>query len=68
LYRLLALRDLGFSLEQTRGLLDDALSVDQLQGMLRLRRAPVEQTVGEEVARLRRIEARLRALEGRDEC
>lgn len=67
LHRLLALRDLGFSLEQTRSVLDDALSVDQFQGMLRLRRAQVEQTVNNETARLRRIEVRLRAMEGRDQ-
>jgi DNA-binding transcriptional MerR regulator len=67
LHPLLALRDLGFSLEQIRGVLDDELSTDQLRGMLRLRRAQVEQVVGEEQARLRRIEARLRALEGRDQ-
>jgi len=67
LHRLLALRDLGFSLEQIRDVVDDKLSADQLRGMLRLRRAQVEQVVGEEQARLRRIEARLRALEGRDQ-
>jgi DNA-binding transcriptional MerR regulator len=66
LHRLLALRDLGFSLEQIRELLDDGVSSDQLRGMLRLRRAQVEQVVEDEQARLRRIEARLRTLEGRD--
>ena len=34
--------------------------------MLRLRRAQIEQTVGEQQERLRRVEAHLRALEGRD--
>ena len=32
--------------------------------MLRLRRAQLEQSVGEEQARLRRVEAHLRAIEG----
>jgi DNA-binding transcriptional MerR regulator len=67
LHLLLALRDLGFSLEQIRDVLEDELSTEQLRGMLRLRRAQVEEVVGEERARLRRIEARLRALEGRDQ-
>lgn len=67
LHRLLALRDLGFGLEQIRDVLDDELSTNQLRGMLRLRRAQVAQAVGEEQGRLRRIEARLRALEGRDQ-
>ena len=65
LHRLLALRDLGFSLEEIRGLLADELTLEQLQGMLRLRRAELEQTVAEEQGRLRRVEAHLRAIEGR---
>jgi DNA-binding transcriptional MerR regulator len=64
LHRLLALRDLGFTLEQIRPLLDDDLSVEQLRGMLRLGRAQIEQNVAAEQARLRRVEAHLRALEG----
>src|SRR4051812_24844893 len=64
LHRLLALRDLGFGLEHIAELLDDDVSVEQLRGMLRLRRGQIEQTVAEEQARLRRVEAHLRALEG----
>lgn len=63
LHRLLALRDLGFSLEQLGPLLDDDPDVDQLRGMLRLRRAELEQTLADEQARLRRVEAHLRAIE-----
>ena len=64
LHRLLALRDLGFTLEQIRPLLDDNVPVEQLRGMLRLGRAQIEQNVEAEQARLRRVEAHLRALEG----
>ncbi|SRR6266851_1600353 len=64
LHRLLALRDLGFTLEQIRPMLDDDPSVEQLHGMLRLRQAQIEQDVADEQARLRRVEAHLRALEG----
>jgi DNA-binding transcriptional MerR regulator len=65
LHRLLALRDLGFTLEQVRELLlDDGLPVEQLRGMLRLRQAQIEQNVADEQARFRRVEAHLRALEG----
>jgi DNA-binding transcriptional MerR regulator/predicted transcriptional regulator YdeE len=63
LHRLLALRDLGFGLEQIRALLDEDPPVEQLRGMLRLRRAQIEHTVADEQARLRRAEAHLRALE-----
>jgi DNA-binding transcriptional MerR regulator len=64
LHRLMALRDLGFSLEQIGRLLDDDLSLEQLRGMLRMRQAQTEQAVAEEQARLRRVAAHLRALEG----
>jgi len=64
LHRLIALRDLGFTLEQIRPFLDDDPSVEQLRGMLRLRRAQIDQDVADEQARLRRVEAHLRALEG----
>ena len=64
LHRLVALRDLGFSLEQIGKLLEDEPPVDQLRGMLRMKQAQIEQTVAEEQDRLRRVEAHLRALEG----
>jgi len=63
LHRLLALRDLGFRLEQIGGLLDEEPPIDQLRGMLRIRQAQIEQTVAEEQARLRRVDAHLGALE-----
>jgi DNA-binding transcriptional MerR regulator len=64
LHRLLALRDLGLKLEQIRHLLEDEPPLEQLRGMLRMRRAQIEETLAEEQARLRRVEAHLRALEG----
>jgi DNA-binding transcriptional MerR regulator len=64
LHRLLALRDLGFSLDQISGVLDEDPPPDQLRGMLRMRQAQIEQTVADEQGRLRRAEAHLRALEG----
>src|SRR3954464_13966939 len=66
LHRVVALRDLGFTLEQIRDVLTEPPPVDQLRGMLRLRRAQLEQTLGEEQQRLRRVEAHLRALEWSD--
>ncbi len=66
LHRIVALRDIGFGLEQIRQALSETLSVEELRGMLRLRRAQIEQTVGEEQERLRRVEAHLRALEWSD--
>src|SRR5438270_1340871 len=65
LHRILALRDLGFGLEQIGVVVDGHLGLDELRGMLLLRRAQIEASVGEEQARLRRVEARLRLLERR---
>lgn len=66
LHRILALRDLGFTLEQIHDVLEENPPVEQLRGMLRMRQAQIEQTVEEERERLRRVEAHLRALEGSD--
>jgi DNA-binding transcriptional MerR regulator len=66
LHRIVALRDIGFGLEQIRPILTQEVSVQELRGMLRLRRAQIEQLVGEERDRLRRVEAHLRALEWSD--
>lgn len=63
LHRLVALRELGFSLEQIRPILDEELPPAELRGMLRMRKAQTEQNLAGEQARLRRIEAHLRALE-----
>jgi DNA-binding transcriptional MerR regulator len=63
LNRVLALRDLGFSLESIARVLDEGLSTEQLRGMLRLRRAEVEQRIGEEQGRMSRVDAWLSHLE-----
>jgi DNA-binding transcriptional MerR regulator len=59
LNRILALRDLGLSLEQIAPLLDEAVSLVQIRGMLALKRAELEQHLLNERRRLDRIEARL---------
>lgn len=63
LNRILALKDLGLSLEQIARLLDEDLPADQIRGMLRLKQAELRQIVAEEQARLARVEARLRQIE-----
>ncbi|HEX9331953.1 MAG TPA: MerR family transcriptional regulator [Anaerolineales bacterium] len=62
LNRILALRDLGFSLEQIAEMLDEDLSSDQLLGMLKLKRAEIEQEMQVEQLRLARLEARIRQM------
>ena len=62
LNRLVALKDPGFGLTEAERLLDD-VGADELRGMLRLRRAELEDRIAEDRARLDRVEARLHAIE-----
>ncbi|MDJ0342031.1 MerR family transcriptional regulator [Streptomyces sp. H10-C2] len=63
LNRIIALKDLGFSLQQVRSILDEQVSAEQLRGMLRLRRAELAETMAAAATRLTRVEARLRTIE-----
>lgn len=62
LNRILVLKELGFALDQIADLLTDDLSLAQLEGMLKLRRAEVQAKVRAEQQRLAQIEARLALL------
>ena len=63
LNRILALKDLGFSLEQIVRLLNDNIPVEQMKGMLRLRQGDIERQIAEEQIKLVRIATRLRQIE-----
>lgn len=63
LHRILALKDLGFSLEQIGQLLDAELSPAQLRGMLLQKGEEVRERITTEQLRLERIEERLRQAE-----
>ena len=63
LNRILALKDLGFALEQIKLMLADGLTHEQLRSMLTLQRKEVKQRLADEQGRLSRIEARLRQIE-----
>src|SRR5689334_320401 len=63
LNRIVALKDLGFTLEQVSSILDEKLSVEELRGMLRLRRAQLAEQMAADAARLAGVEARLRTIE-----
>jgi len=63
LNRILALKELGFSLEQIARLLEGDLSLEQLRGMFTLKQAHLQQMIDAEQARLMRIAARLRQIE-----
>jgi effector-binding domain-containing protein len=63
LNRILALKELGFSLGEIGRLLDDGLTVEQMRGMLKLRETEARAKVREETERLERVEAHLRQIE-----
>ena len=63
LNRIIALKDLGFTLEQVRAILDQQVSAGELRGMLRLRQAELQTQIAADTYRLAQIEARLRIIE-----
>ncbi|MDJ0705310.1 MAG: MerR family transcriptional regulator [Leptolyngbyaceae cyanobacterium MO_188.B28] len=63
LNRILALKDLGLSLEQIKHLVEDQVSPDEIRGMLTLKKSQIEQTIQAEAVRLRAVESRLQQLE-----
>lgn len=63
LNRIVALKDLGFTLERVRSILDEEVDAGELRGMLRLRRAELEEQVRLDTARLTQVEARLSVIE-----
>ena len=66
LNRILALKDLGISLNQIQRFVRDDISPTEIQGMLSLKKAELEQQVLEELQRIRTIESRLKQIQERD--
>jgi DNA-binding transcriptional MerR regulator len=63
LNRILALRDLGLSLDQIRRLVSEDISPQEIQGMLKLKQAQIEQDIQAERSRLRRVASRLKQVQ-----
>lgn len=63
LNRIIALKDLGFTLDQVHTMLDEQVSAEQLRGMLRLRLAELQSAIAADTSRLVQVEARLRIIE-----
>ena len=63
LNRLVALKHLGFPLEQVRSLLADGIDAAELRGMLRMRAADLETRLLRDGQTLDRVRARLRLIE-----
>lgn len=63
LNRILALKDLGFSLDQIGRLVQDDVPAEQLRGMLALKQAEIERQLTDGRTRLKRVAARLKQIE-----
>ena len=63
LHRILALKGLGFSLEQIGAVLDEGLTPEQMRGMLRLRHAQISQQLVDAHSQLVAVEVRLQQIE-----
>ncbi|PYI69684.1 MerR family transcriptional regulator [Arthrobacter livingstonensis] len=63
LNRIVALKNLGFTLETVSRILDSSLGVEELRGMLLLRRSELEEQLAADSARLTSVEARLHVIE-----
>lgn len=63
LNRIVALKDLGFSLETVSEMLDSELSVAELRRLLERRRLDLEQQIADYAAKLESVEARLKTIE-----
>lgn len=63
LNRIIALKELGLTLEQIQRMVHDPIGADEIRGMLALRKSQIEQILHEEISRLRHVEARLRQIE-----
>ena len=59
LNRILALKELGFTLEHIVQMLQEVVSDEEIEGLLLSKKAELEQRVLDDLQRLRRIEARL---------
>lgn len=63
LNRILALRDLGLSLDQVRQIVADDISGDDIRELLVRRKTQIESTLHEERTRLRHVEGRLEQID-----
>ena len=63
LNRIIALKELGFTLQQVQAIMAEQVSAAELRGMLRLRRAEIQVQIEAERTRLARVEARLATIE-----
>lgn len=67
LNRIIALKDLGLTLDQIKYLLQEEISAAEIRGMLTLKKSQIEQTIQKEEMRLKAVESRLQQLERKEQ-
>lgn len=63
LNRMVALKNLGFTLQQVASILDDQITTAELRGMLKLRQTELQEQIATDTARLAQVHSRLLAIE-----
>ncbi|WP_314588114.1 MerR family transcriptional regulator [Paenibacillus terrigena] len=63
LHRILAFKELGFSLEQIRQMMSEHIPIEQIKGMFRLKQHEIQSMLEREQAKLDRIKERLYLIE-----
>ena len=63
LHRIIALKELGLSLEQIGIMLDEEMPTEQIRGMLKLKQAEIQQSVRDAQRQLALVEFRLKMIE-----
>jgi DNA-binding transcriptional MerR regulator len=66
LNRILALKDLGFSLDQVAQMIQDDLPPSEIRGMFKIKKNELQQGVQDQLNRLERLEARMQMIEQED--
>ncbi|UVI29653.1 MerR family transcriptional regulator [Paenibacillus spongiae] len=66
LHRILAYKELGFSLDQIRQMMGEQIPLEQIKGMFRLKQAEIQAMLEMEQAKLDRIKERLCTIESED--
>ncbi|MDJ0752904.1 MAG: MerR family transcriptional regulator [Ardenticatenaceae bacterium] len=67
LNRIIALKDLGFSLDQVAEILEEGFTNEELKGMLKFKRQEIVKQIATEQERLNLLEAHLKQLDGKAE-
>jgi effector-binding domain-containing protein len=66
LNRIIALKDLGFTLDQIAIMLGGKISAEQIKGILKAKRVEIERQIADDQEKLLRVESRIRIMEAEE--